>query len=68
VATLVALGVASGRLIAQGAPPQASDLLIDALCAAAAAFVVGSLVCFVAPRRGAAPAPGDFDPFSARSG
>jgi len=66
-ATLTAAAIA-GLLFARGAPSIATDLLDDALAAGAAAFVAGSLVALVAPRRGPAPTPGLFDPFSRPSG
>ncbi len=67
-AMLTATGVAAGRFIAGSSPSSATELLGDALAAGAAAFVVGSLVALFAPRRGPAPTPGPFDPFSGLSG
>jgi cation/acetate symporter len=67
-ALLTAVAVAAARLIAGRPPSAATELLGDALAAGAAAFVVGSLVALVAPRRAPAPTPGPFDPFSGFSG
>lgn len=67
-AVLTAVAVGAVRLAARGVPPGAEDLLADALTAATAALVVGLIVSMVAPRRGAAPTPGAFDPFSRPSG
>ena len=44
--------------------PSAAELFEGALMAAAAGFVAGALTCLVAPRRGPAPTPGEFDPFA----
>ncbi len=62
-AALTAAALAAWRLIAVRSPPAATELLVEALAVGAAAFVVGSLVALVAPRRGPAPTPGSFDPF-----
>ena len=53
-AALTAAALAAWRLIAVRSPPAATELLVEALAVGAAAFVVGSLVALVAPRRGPA--------------
>jgi hypothetical protein len=49
-------------------PLNAADLFQGALVSAAVAFVAGALASLIAPRRGAAPTPGAFDPFADKSG
>lgn len=68
VAMLTAVAVAAGRLFAGNGVLGRAELLTAALAAGAAAFVAGSLFALVAPRRGPAPSPGPFDPFSGPSG
>jgi cation/acetate symporter len=62
---LAAAATGRGTNFANAAP---AELLDHALQAAAAAFVVGSLVAAVLPRREPPPAAGEFDPFSEASG
>ncbi len=67
-ATLATLGVALALLDPPAFHATAPELLLFALAAAAAGFVVGSIVSFVAPRARPAPSPRPFDPFSGPSG
>jgi hypothetical protein len=67
-AAAVTAGAVAGHLIAWDHAPTATDLLDNALAVGAAAFAAGSLVALIAPRRGPAPTPGSFDPFSRPSG
>ncbi len=68
VALLAALGAAFYFGTSMTRLPGAAELFEYALAAAAAAFVAGSLTCFVAPRRKPPPTPGLFDPFAEPSG
>ncbi|MFY9971800.1 MAG: hypothetical protein WAK41_20585, partial [Roseiarcus sp.] len=61
---LCAFAVVIVRTAPMTGMPGAADLFEEALMAAAAAFAAGVLACLVVPRRGAAPAPGAFDPFA----
>ena len=66
VGLLAALAVAVACAASATEMPGAAELLQDALFAAAAGFLAGSLACLPFPRRGPPPTPGAFDPF--RSG
>ena len=66
VGLLAALAVAVACAASATEMPGAAELLQDALFAAAAGFLAGSLACLPFPRRGPLPTPGAFDPF--RSG
>ncbi len=61
---LCAFAVVIVRTAPMTGMPGAADLFEEALMAAAAAFAAGVLACLIVPRRGAAPAPGAFDPFA----
>ncbi len=63
VGMLAALGVAIDCAASATGMPGATELLRDALFAAAAGFVAGSLACLLFPRRGPPPTPSAFDPF-----
>ncbi len=64
VSMLVALAIVLYRAASVTRMPRAAELFENALMVAAAAFVAGALTCLVAPRRGPAPTPGEFDPFA----
>ncbi len=64
VSMLVALAIVVFRAASMTRMPGAAELFEGALMVAAAAFVTGALTCLVAPRRGPAPTPGEFDPFA----
>ena len=64
VSMLVALAIVLYRAASVTHLPRAAELFENALLVAAAAFVAGALTCLVAPRRGPAPTPGEFDPFA----
>jgi hypothetical protein len=66
VGILAALAVAIGCASSATWTPGATEMFEDALLAAAAALVAGSLACLLFPRRGPPPTPTAFDPF--RSG
>ncbi len=67
VGIVAALAVIAYRL-APTTLPGAPVALDDALLAAAAMFVAGALTSLVAPRRGPAPTPDEFDPYASGSG
>jgi hypothetical protein len=67
-AALSALVVGAARATAMEGPLVAADVFENALSAAAAGFLVGALVSFVAPRPTPAPTPGQFDPYGSASG
>jgi hypothetical protein len=64
VSMLVALPIVLYRAAPVTHMPRAAELFEGALVVAAAAFVAGALTCLVAPRRGPAPTPAEFDPFA----
>jgi hypothetical protein len=68
VAALSVLVVGVARATATARPLVATDVFENALSAAAAGFLVGVLVSFVAPRRALPPTPGQFDPYGSASG
>jgi hypothetical protein len=68
VSMLAALAIVLYRAASVTRMPRAAELFENALMVAAAAFVAGALACLVAPRRGPAPTPGEFDPFADPSG
>ena len=62
VSMLVALSIVVYRAASVTHMPGAAELFENALLVSAAAFVAGALTCLVAPRRGPAPTPSEFDP------
>ena len=68
VGIVAALAVIAYRMVPTTLPPGAPVAIDDALLAAAAMFVAGVLTSLVAPRRGPAPTPDEFDPYASGSG
>ncbi len=68
VGIVAALAVIAYRMAPTTLPPGAPVAIDDALLAAAAMFVAGALTSLVAPRRGPAPTPDEFDPYASGSG
>ena len=64
VSMLVALSIVVYRAAPVTQMPGPAELFENALMVSAAAFVAGALTCLVAPRRGPAPTPSEFDPFA----